>query len=189
MKTPLELSDHIDFDQINTHARDLLAACRSSADAERLIARQYGFESWDRLREEVARRMLRNAIWQGEQAAVSEALRQEPGVINDAVAHPRWGGRPTPIQLAAERGQAQLMLTLLNHGADPDGGAESYGGWRALHLAAHWGHREAAELLLAHGAEKDIFAAILLDDISQVKSLLTVDAEAASRTGLGGETP
>ena len=58
-----------------------------------------------------------------------------------------WGGRPDPLQLAAERRRAEIARLLLERGAD----AEGYG-WSPLQLAAHWGHEEIAELLLEHGA-------------------------------------
>lgn len=138
---------------------------------------------------EDARHRLRTAIWQVDPATVEEILEREPGIVNESVAHPRWGGRPRPIQLAAERGNAGIIGLLLRFGADPDGGADAYGGWKALHLAAHWGHMEAAALLRSHGATVDIHAACLLDDVRRVSAILADDPEAAIRPGLGGESP
>lgn len=132
---------------------------------------------------------LRTAIWQMDPEGVEAALSQVPGIVNDAVNHPRWGGRPVPIQLAAERGDTKVIEILLHHGADPNHGTDSYGGWTALHLAAHWGHTEAAETLRSHGANVDLHAACLLDDVTAVRAILAEDPGAASRPALGGEPP
>jgi len=140
-------------------------------------------------RPDLAIQKLRSAIWNTDPVAAEAALRQEPGIVNQPMAHPRWGGRPAPIQLAAERGNTEIVELLLRFGADPDGGTDSYGGWTALHLASHWGHWEAAELLRSRGATVDIHAACLMDDGPAVKAILAEDPGAASRPGLGGEPP
>ncbi len=200
-----------DLDQLKTQARELLKAFRSGdadalktfalhpraidpvsaklTDAQLVIARSYGFSSWPVLRREVNRRRLRSAIWRGDREAAAKVLKQDRGIVNDAVTHPRWGGRPTPIQLAAERGQAGMIRLLLESGADPESGTGTYRGWKALHLAAHWGHMEAAALLRERGAVVDIHAACLLDDIRRVSEILADDPEAAIRPGLGGDHP
>ncbi len=138
---------------------------------------------------ETPKERLRGAIWQVDLAKVEEVLSREPGIVNKPVAHPRWGGRPVPIQLAAERGDTRIIELLLQNGADPNHGADSYGGWCALHLAAHWGHLEAAALLRERGATVDMHAACLLDDVSAVRTILAEDPEAAVRPDLGGVTP
>lgn len=116
-------------------------------------------------------------------------LERDPGIVNESMDHPMWGGRPAPVQLAAERGDTDVIGTLLSAGADPRAGQDTYGGWTALHLAAHWGHQEAADLLKANGAPVDIFAACLLDDGSAVEAMLATDPESAARSGLGGSWP
>ncbi len=211
MNNPRKLPLDPDLDQLKTQARELLNAFRSGdadalkvfaahprtidpstaklTDAQLVIARSYGFPSWPVLRREVNRRRLRSAIWRSDRTAAAKVLKQDGGIVNDAVSHPRWGGLPTPIQLAAERGQAGMISLLLDSGAEPDGGTDTYGGWTALHLAAHWGHMEAAALLRERGAQVDIHAACLLDDVRRVSAILADDPEAASRPGLGGEPP
>ena len=47
------------------------------------------------------------------------------------------------------------------------------GDWESpIGAAAHMGRRDIAELLLAHGARADIFAAAMLDDVDAVRALL-----------------
>lgn len=211
MDSPRTLPQDPDLDQLKTQARELLNAFRSDdadalkafaahprtidpstaklTDAQLVIARSYGCSSWPVLRREVNRHRLRSAIWRSDRAAAAKVLKQDGGIVNDAVSHPRWGGLPTPIQLAAERGHTGMIRLLLDSGADPVSGTDTYGGWTALHLAAHWGHMEAAALLRERGAQVDIHAACLLDDARRVSAILADDPEAASRPGLGGEPP
>ena len=132
---------------------------------------------------------LRTAIWKMDPAGVEETLSEAPGIVNEPVSHPRWGGRPVPIQLAAERGDTKVIEILLRHGADPNHGTDSYGGWTALHLAAHWGHKDAAETLRSSGADVDLHAACLLDDVPAVRAILAEEPVAATRPALGGEPP
>jgi uncharacterized protein len=61
----------------------------------------------------------------------------------------------TPLQSALSGKRFDVARLLLEHGADPnDNGAE--GGYYPLHYAAAYGSVEAAEMLLAHGARKDV---------------------------------
>jgi ankyrin repeat protein len=54
--------------------------------------------------------------------------------------------------LAAESGDFYLMEGILGHSAALVR-AVNADGWTGLHLAAHYGHREVAALLIAHGAD------------------------------------
>lgn len=49
------------------------------------------------------------------------------------------------------------------------------GDWESpLGAAAHMGRRDIAELLIAHGARCDIFAAAMLDEVDAVRALLSL---------------
>ena len=53
------------------------------------------------------------------------------------------------------------------------------GDWETgLGAAAHMGRRDIAELLLAHGARMDIFAAAMLDEVDVVRALLPLQGNA-----------
>ena len=62
----------------------------------------------------------------------------------------------TPLHRAAERGHWKSLRILLD--ADPDGDIDvlDHGHYCALHLAAFQGHRPVVELLLIHGASKNV---------------------------------
>lgn len=52
------------------------------------------------------------------------------------------------------------------------------GDWEAaLGAAAHMGRRDIADLLIAHGARIDIFAAAMLDEVDLVRGLLALYEE------------
>jgi ankyrin repeat protein len=157
-------------------------------DAQLALSRSYGFESWPKLRRDVTGTQLRSAIWNRDLKTARNAIKQEPEILHLGGAHPRWGGQPTPIQIAAERGEIEIVRLLLDESADPDGGLEGYG-WTALQLAAHWGHNDVAQLLIQSGARVDIFAAALLGDSGRVSSLLDEDASLATANGLSEAPP
>lgn len=58
------------------------------------------------------------------------------------------------------------------------------GDWETgLGAAAHMGRRDIAELLLAHGARIDLFAAAMLGEIEIVRSILDAHPEMLDATG------
>ncbi|MFP4248170.1 MAG: ankyrin repeat domain-containing protein [Armatimonadota bacterium] len=64
-----------------------------------------------------------------------------------------WSGR-SPLELAVERGDMEMIRLLLAHGADPSAVSnEGPSAQPALHYAAENGMREVVELLLEHGAD------------------------------------
>jgi hypothetical protein len=61
------------------------------------------------------------------------------------------------------------------------------GDWEtALGAAAHMGRRDIAELLLAHGARLDIFAAAMLGDVDTVRAILAAHPETKDALGPHG---
>ena len=64
----------------------------------------------------------------------------------------RWG--ITALMVAAQYGTADMVKTLLEHGAKPD--IQNNDGWTALALAARYGTADMVKTLLEHGAKPDI---------------------------------
>src|SRR5438477_11511238 len=61
------------------------------------------------------------------------------------------------------------------------------GDWEtALGAAAHMGRRDIAELLLAHGARLDIFAAAMLGEVDVVRTILAAHRELRHALGPHG---
>jgi RNA polymerase sigma factor (sigma-70 family) len=137
--------------------------------------------------EEVITRILRLAA-DGDTARITAVLEAAPAVANVQGAHPYWGGRPQPLQVAAEWGRLDVARALLDAGADPECAGSDYGGWKPLHLALHregdpGQHREILELLLARGAVVDLHGAAAMGDAARVRALLD---EAPSRVHAQG---
>jgi ankyrin repeat protein len=56
----------------------------------------------------------------------------------------------TPLHLAANQGRTDVVLLLLENGADVN--ARDGNGYTPMHFAAKWGRRGTVEVLLGHGA-------------------------------------
>lgn len=90
--------------------------------------------------------------------------REENQMLEDAIAwsksaritkeyrHPVTGATPTHV--AAAKGYCKVLRILLQAGADVN--AKDVDGWAPMHAAAHWGEREACEVLADHNANMDI---------------------------------
>ncbi len=169
------------------HPRTVAPGQAKLADAQLVIARSKGFDSWPRLRRDLLGQQLRAAIWEGDLDDVESTLGEEPEIINDAGKHPRWGGEPTPLQLASERGQIDIVQTLLDQGAAPNGTGNYE--WAPIHLAAHWGHLGVVQLLIGQNASVDIFAAALRGDTATVERMLDEDPSRATTPGLNEAPP
>ena len=60
-------------------------------------------------------------------------------------------GHPSPLHEAAEAGQVECIVALVEASADIN--ARALAGWAPLHLAAHFGHFEVVQKLLSLGAD------------------------------------
>jgi ankyrin repeat protein len=128
------------------------------------------------------------ACARGALAEVQPALQRDPSLRDAPGPHPFWGGRPVPLQVAAEWGQVEVLRALLDAGADPAGQGD-YEGWSPLHLALAKGRREAAALLLARRVPLDAVAACLLEDEALLARLLAEDPARVRGPSPGGATP
>ena len=61
----------------------------------------------------------------------------------------------SPITLAAEQGQTDILQMILDAGASVDS-KNHVGGWRALHCAAANGHIQIIKTLITSGASLDV---------------------------------
>jgi ankyrin repeat protein len=173
--------------QFSQHPRQVSPDDAQLTDAQLVLARAFGLDSWPRLRRDVLGRQLRMAIWDHDLNAVRGTLDEDPEIIHDDGPHPRWGGRPTPLQLAAERGHVDIVRLLLDRGADPTDKLDGYGD--PMQLAAHWQRIEVVDVLREHGTALDIFSAALLGKGDVVAELLSGDANLATAVGMNGAPP
>ena len=128
------------------------------------------------------------AIMRGDGATAMRLLEADLSLIQ---ACDRNGG--TPLHLAAQEADAELMAWLLQRRANVR--KQDVEGFTALDraaLSADPRNRHAQEfpavarLLLEQGAELTIFAAVALGDAVRVRALIASDASLLRRTGRGG---
>lgn len=128
------------------------------------------------------------AIMRGDGATAMRLLEADLSLIQ---ACDRNGG--TPLHLAAQEADAELMAWLLQRRANVR--KQDVEGFTALDraaLSADPRNRHAQEfpavarLLLEQGAELTIFAAVALGDAMRVRALIASDASLLRRTGRGG---
>jgi ankyrin repeat protein len=154
------------------------------ADAQRDLARDYGFASWRKLKahveglraapppgEEAVAAFLR-AVGKGDAEAVRAALAAEPGLADAVGPHPFWGGRPQALHVAIETKRRGLFDLLLEAGADVDGRNDQYDHWSPVMLTFSRDLPEMRAELIARGARIGLVEALMMKDDARVADLL-----------------
>ena len=146
------------------------------ADAQLVIARELGFESWPKLKKQLELLLppaasMHALVVEGNLQAMQELAAQHPDSVNE----PNAAGLP-PLYTAAHFGNRQAIDLLLEHGAAVDIFACAYlgkaadaeillernpklarattgNGMTALHYAARAGHLDVAETLVRYQAD------------------------------------
>ena len=181
------------IDRVRDHLPD--KARISLADAQLVIAREYGFRSWAELKAHIERAddgpqdsvhdELRHAFQVGDVAAVRAVLDSRPAAraLIDAPLFPF--DSPALVHFAGA-GDLAMVELLLDAGADPDRRSAWWaGGFHALHSA----RGAVAERLLAAGAVPDACAAANLDRPELLARMLDEDPERVHERGGDGQTP
>ena len=129
------------------------------SDAQLVIATEYGFESWPKLKAhvllhqsggsaEAVVKALRQAAGEGDLHRLGELLDAHPGLINE-----RGGaGTRTALHSAVFGAQEAAVKFLLERGADPNIRCEGDYAF-PLHFAAEKLHFPIIRLLIEHGAD------------------------------------
>ncbi len=128
-------------------------------DAQMVIAKQYGFENWAKLKEHVLLheaapasdadiRALRGAAARGDLEKLNALLDANPELLNE----PGGPGVRTALHDAAGSGQEAAVKFLLERGADPNIRCEGDNAF-PIHFAAEKQHFPIIRLLVEHGAD------------------------------------
>ncbi|HKW46644.1 MAG TPA: hypothetical protein VJN70_04335 [Gemmatimonadaceae bacterium] len=164
------------------------------ADAQFVLAREYGFANWATLRdkiEELNRERLspdqrfRRAV---QDRDVDELRRLLPmrGKLRDVVNAPVFGFDSPAIVAVSGARDVDLVDTLLQLGADPNRRSDWWaGGFHSLYGA----NDEVADRLLAAGAIPDACAAAHLDRVDLLEQMLDADPARVHERGGDGQTP
>ena len=128
-------------------------------DAQLVIANQYGFETWAKLKSHLQLRQptepteasvnrVREAAGRGDLALLNKLLDADPGLINE----PGGPGVRTALHQAVFGNQEAAVRLLLERGADPNIRCEGDNA-TPLHFAAEKQHFPIIRLLIEHGAD------------------------------------
>jgi ankyrin repeat protein len=149
------------------------------ADAQRALARDYGFASWRALKAYVERPVAEavvaaflRAVGDGETGKVRAALAAAPALANAIGPHPYWGGRPQPLHVAIETKRRDMFDLLIAAGADVNGRNEAYDHWSPLMLTVPHDRADMRADLIARGARTGLVEALMLKDDALVDALL-----------------
>jgi hypothetical protein len=164
------LPAHPSLEWLRKTAKDQVRELRAErpqttlAQAQRDIARRYGFQSWralkahvdglpgarDKTDDSVVGRFLER-VGVGDIRAVRAAITADPGIVN--AVGPAVARSEAVLMGAVDFGHHDLVRWLLAHGADPNARSAVGSRGTALHSAAWEGDLDMARLLVTAGAD------------------------------------
>lgn len=188
----LSLPSHPNLEWLRKTAKQRLAELRAQepraklADAQRAIAREYGFPSWRKLKAHVEAaggappQPTQDQIVKGFFALVGSGridevravLAAAPQMVHAVGPHPFWGGRPQALHVAIESDRQEVFELLLASGADVNGRNEEYDHWSPLMLTINRGRAGMRAELLQRGARIGLIEALMLADDPRVDQML-----------------
>ncbi len=162
------------------------------ADAQFVLAREYGFHDWSALKTHITDRIaaarapheqLHYAMQRGDAAAARQLFSQH-AEFRPLINAPLFPFNSPAIVACAN--DAAMVEVLLEFGANSNQRSNWWaGGFHALHVATG----EAADRLIAAGAVMDACAAAHLDNVSAMSAILAHDRTRAMERGGDGQTP
>jgi len=164
------------------------------ADAQFVLAREYGFASWRELRERIEALAVEKlppmerahkAVQDGD-AKTLRRLLEAHQELRKMINQPLFGFDSPALVSVAGRGNVELVNVLLEFGADPNKRSDWWaGGFHPLYSASG----AVAERLLAAGAIPDACAAAHLDRIDLLGRMIAEDPARVDERGGDGQTP
>lgn len=166
----------------------------SLGDAQLVIAREYGFTSWPKLKAHVESvapaadpmQMLKAAVTADDTALAARALEQHPELrskLNDPL--PDYGFGTTALIVAVQRTHKEMIDLLLRSGADINGRSH----WWAGGFGVLDDDRGLAPFLIERGAIVNVHAAARLGMMEKLDELVSADLGLVHARGGDGQTP
>ena len=172
----------------------ILATPVKLAHAQLVIAREYGFLTWPRLKKHVESltpipketvERFRQAVQSGDAGILRHLLADEPRA-RELVNDPIFSFDSPAIVAVAGRGNKDVLDVLLDAGADPNGRSTW---WAGSFGALDSTDPETSDYLVARGATLDIHAAARLGRLDRVRELVAADPDLVNARGGDGMTP
>ncbi len=183
-----------DLGWLKKRAKEVLVQLRRGrpkarlAEAQLVVAREYGLSSWRALVQEVEERRAGPAeppdlqeeivaeflrrVGTGDREGVEAMLRERPDLIHAVGPHPFWGGRPQALHVAIDTNRSDMVRLLLRAGADPNGLNDGYMHWSPLLLAVHKRRGTIHKMLLRGGARVGLTEALAMGDDDKALRML-----------------
>ncbi|AIE86801.1 ankyrin repeat domain-containing protein [Fimbriimonas ginsengisoli] len=172
------------------HDPTLVPANARLNDAQRLVARKHGYESWPKLVDEVELPILKErfrlAVEAGDEAGLSRLLRSKPS-LRRIVNEPLFSFDAPAFVRASHHSNADKLLPILaKYGADPNGRS---GWWAGGFGALDHAHGNAVETLLHLGTRWDVWSAAAHGKLEILRELLDADPALVNAPGGDGHRP
>jgi ankyrin repeat protein len=157
------------------------------ADAQRVLAREYGFPSWTALKTKVETPKLLAEFQRLVRAREVEALAQlleKSNIVRENINAPLFDfDSPALTNAVSHHPTAELLL---RHGADPNGRSAWWaGGFSALDFASP----EDADFLIGHGARLDVWSAAAQGQVEALREILDAQPDLIDAPGGDGMRP
>lgn len=166
-----KLREHPDLEQLRRQAKELLAADPSIFalhDAQFVLARSYGFESWPKLKAYVngaTVKRLTEFIWAGDIVHVRTMLKTRPELAGMAIS---YGDERRPLHFAVMKRAPEIVRLLMRHGADARKGVHPHrDATTALTIAIERGYDEIVAIIQEEEQHRrEATSASLQDELS-----------------------
>ena len=158
------------------------------AEAQLLIAREYGFPSWAKLKQHVVgfpdlRRAFFLAMRDGDHSLAQKLLSESPALIHSR--DPDSFGQ-VPIAAAASRNDLKMVDLVLKAGADVDARSDW---WAGSFGAMDFCDERTADYLISKGATLTAHAAARLGKAEELRQILQDNPAAVHARGGDGQFP
>ncbi len=198
------IPERADVRQLRTQAKELLRSLQSGetlvdgkrladaklSDAQLLVARKFGFDSWPKLVSQIETPVLiekfKKAIDDGDAETLEQLLKAKP-VLRKHIDDPMFFFGSQAILRASSHSNAEKLIPILvRYGADPNVRSKWWaGGFGALDHAKG----KTVDLLLRLGAKFDVWSAAAHGRIDVLRELLDKDPSSVNAPGGDGERP
>ena len=211
----IELPARASLEHLKSQAKNLLRAWRDGdaeavdrlasagvssvelklADAQHVVARTYGFETWAALKAHVESQrrttdpfaLLAQAFHANDALGVETVLREHPELrakLNGPAPGAAFG--QTALLIAVSAGNREMIDVLLAHGADINGRSDWWAG--SFGVLDHCAF-DLAPFLIERGATVNAHAAARLDLMDRLEALISANPDLVHARGGDGQTP